>query len=147
MSSLQIEHYLKTARKAFELILNDEERPETKASEVTWNKGNIRGPSSKAYVGKSDHRLGRVNYWHGNFQQPPKSGRFTIRIKARNERNRDNPSPILQGSYGFFVSGLTLNIQGSLPEIEIDSNETKTYEISSYAELFPMTLANVPTLN
>ena len=28
--------------------------------------------------------------------------------------------------------------------IEIDSNETKTYEISSYAELFPMTLANVP---
>jgi hypothetical protein len=37
-----------------------------------------------------------------------------------------------------------LNIQGSLPEIEIDSNETKTYEISSYAELFPMTLANVP---
>ena len=53
-------------------------------------------------------------------------------------------SPILQGSYGFFVSGLTLNIQGSLPEVEIDSNQTKTYEISSYAELFPMTLANVP---
>ena len=144
MSSLQIEHYLKTARKAFRLILNDEEQPESKTAEVKWNKGNIRGPSSKAYVGKSDHRLGRVNYWHGNFQQPPKSGRFTIRIKARNERKPGYPSPILQGSYGFFVSGLTLNIQGSLPEIEIDSNETKTYEISSYAELFPMTLANVP---
>ena len=144
MSSLQIEHYLKTARKAFRLILNDEEQPESKTAEVIWNKGNIRGPSSKAYVGKSDHRLGRVNYWHGNFQQPPKSGRFTIRIKARNERKPGYPSPILQGSYGFFVSGLTLNIQGSLPEIEIDSNETKTYEISSYAELFPMTLANVP---
>ena len=144
MSSLQIEHYLKTARKAFGLILNDEEQPDSKASEVKWNKGNIRGPSSKAYVGKSDHRLGRVNYWHGNFQQPPKSGRFSIRIKARNERKPGYPSPILQGRYGFFVSGLTLNIQGSLPEIEIDSNETKTYEISSYAELFPMTLANVP---
>ena len=144
MSSLQIEHYLKTARKAFGLILNDEEQPESKVSEVKWNKGNIRGPSSKSYVGKSDHRLGRVNYWHGNFQQPPKSGRFTIRIKARSERKPGYPSPILQGSYGFFVSGLTLNIQGSLPEIEIDSNETKTYEISSYAELFPMTLANVP---
>jgi hypothetical protein len=144
MSSLQIEHYLKTARKAFGLILNDEEQPEFKAYEVKWNKGNIRGPSSKAYVGKSDQRLGRVNYWHGNFQQPPKTGRFTIRIKARNERKPGYPSPILQGRYGFFVSGLTLNIQGSLPEIEIDSNETKTYEISSYAELFPMTLANVP---
>jgi hypothetical protein len=144
MSSLQIEHYLKTARKAFGLILNDEEQPESKAYEVKWNKGNIRGPSSKAYVGKSDQRLGRVNYWHGNFQQPPKTGRFTIRIKARNERKPGYPSPILQGRYGFFVSGLTLNIQGSLPEIEIDSNETKTYEISSYAELFPMTLANVP---
>ena len=144
MSSLQIEHYLKTARKAFGLILNDENQPESKAYEVKWNKGNIRGPSSKAYVGKSDHRLGRVNYWHGNFQQPPKTGRFTIRIKARNERKPGYPSPILQGRYGFFVSGLTLNIQGSLPEIEIDSNETKTYEISSYAELFPMTLANVP---
>ena len=144
MSSLQIEHYLKTARKAFGLILNDEEQPASKVDEVKWNKGNIKGPSSKAYVGKSDHRLGRVNYWHGNFQQPPKSGRFTIRIKARNERKPGYPSPILQGRYGFFVSGLTLNIQGSLPEIEIDSNETKTYEISSYAELFPMTLANVP---
>jgi hypothetical protein len=144
MSSLQIEHYLKTARKAFGLILNDEEQPESKAYEVKWNKGNIRGPSSKAYVGKSDQRLGRVNYWHGNFQQPPKTGRFTIRIKARNERKPGYPSPILQGRYGFFVSGLTLNIQGSLPEIEIDSNETKTYEISSYTELFPMTLANVP---
>ena len=144
MSSLQIEHYLKTARKAFGLILNDEEQPASKVDEVKWNKGNIKGPSSKAYVGKSDHRLGRVNYWHGNFQQPPKSGRFAIRIKARNERKPGYPSPILQGRYGFFVSGLTLNIQGSLPEIEIDSNETKTYEISSYAELFPMTLANVP---
>ena len=144
MSSLQVEHYLKTARKAFGLILNDEEQPASKVDEVKWNKGNIKGPSSKAYVGKSDHRLGRVNYWHGNFQQPPKSGRFAIRIKARNERKPGYPSPILQGRYGFFVSGLTLNIQGSLPEIEIDSNETKTYEISSYAELFPMTLANVP---
>jgi len=144
MSSLQIEHYLKTARKAFQLILNEEEEPTVKVSEVKWNKGNIRGPSSKLYVGKSDHRLGRVNYWHGNFQQPPKSGRFTIRIKARSERKPGYPSPILEGSYGFFVSGLTLNIQGSLPEVEIDSNETKTYEISSYAKLFPMTLANVP---
>ena len=144
MSSLQIEHYLKTARNAFQLILNEEEEPTVKVSEVKWNKGNIRGPSSKLYVGKSDHRLGRVNYWHGNFQQPPKSGRFTIRIKARSERKPGYPSPILEGSYGFFVSGLTLNIQGSLPEVEIDSNETKTYEISSYAKLFPMTLANVP---
>ena len=144
MSSLQIEHYLKTARKAFQLILNEEEEPTVKVSEVKWNKGNIRGPSSKLYVGKSDHRLGRVNYWHGNFQQPPKSGRFTIRIKARSEKKPGYPSPILEGSYGFFVSGLTLNIQGSLPEVEIDSNETKTYEISSYAKLFPMTLANVP---
>ena len=144
MSSLQIEHYLKTARKAFQLILNEEEEPTVKVSEVKWNKGNIRGPSSKLYVGKSDHRLGRVNYWHGNFQQPPKSGRFTVRIKARSERKPGYPSPILEGSYGFFVSGLTLNIQGSLPEVEIDSNETKTYEISSYAKLFPMTLANVP---
>lgn len=144
MSSLQIEHYLKTARNAFQLILNEEEEPTVKVSEVKWNKGNIRGPSSKLYVGKSDYRLGRVNYWHGNFQQPPKSGRFTIRIKARSEKNPGYPSPILEGSYGFFVSGLTLNIQGSLPEVEIDSNETKTYEISSYAKLFPMTLANVP---
>ena len=52
--------------------------------------------------------------------------------------------PHPSGKLWLFVSGLTLNIQGSLPEIEIDSNETKTYEISSYAELFPMTLANVP---
>ena len=40
MSSLQIEHYLKTARKAFGLILNDEEQTESKTSEVIWNKSN-----------------------------------------------------------------------------------------------------------
>ena len=121
VSSLQIEHYLKTARKAFRLILNDGERPNSVVSEVKWNQGKVRGPTSKSFIGKSSHRLGRVNNWHGNFLNPPKSG-----------------------SYGFFVSGLTLNIQGSLPELKIDSNESKIYEISSYAELFPMTVANVP---
>ena len=144
VSSLQIEHYLKTARKAFRLILNDGERPNSVVSEVKWNQGKVRGPTSKSFIGKSSHRLGRVNYWHGNFLNPPKSGRFTIRIKARNEIKPGQPYPVLKGSYGFFVSGLTLNIQGSLPELKIDSNESKIYEISSYAELFPMTVANVP---
>ena len=144
MSSLQIEHYLKTARKAFGLLLHEGEEPDTKVSEVKWNKGNVRGPSSKLYIGKSSDRLGRVNYWHGNFKKPPKTGRFTIRIRARKESVAGSPSPILQGTYGFFVAGLTLNIQGDLPDLVIDSNETRTYEITSYAELFPMTLANVP---
>ena len=144
MSSLQIEHYLKTARKAFKLILREADQPKPALSEVVWNKGKVRGPSSKLYLGKSSNRLGRVNYWHGNFQSPPKTGRFTIRIKARKESHPGTPSPTLQGTYGFFVAGLTLNIQGDLPDIVIDSNQTKTYEISSHAQLFPMTLANVP---
>ena len=44
----------------------------------------------------------------------------------------------------FSWRGFTLNIQGDLPGVVIDSNETETYEISSHAQLFPMTLANVP---
>ena len=144
MSSLQIEHYLKTARKALGLILHEGNQPKPTLSEVIWNKGKVRGPSSKFYLGKSSDRLGRVNYWHGNFKRPPKTGRFTIRIKARKESPPGAPSPILRGTYGFFVAGLTLNIQGDLPNVVIDSNETETYEISSHAQLFPMTLANVP---
>lgn len=144
ISPLQIEHYLKTARKALGLILHEGNQPKPALSEVIWNKGKVRGPSSKFYLGKSSDRLGRVNYWHGNFKRPPKTGRFTIRIKARKESPPGAPSPILRGTYGFFVAGLTLNIQGDLPDVVIDSNETETYEISSHAQLFPMTLANVP---
>ena len=116
MSSLQIRLFYKAARKAFGLLLHEMKEADTKVSEVKWNKGNIRGPS-KLYIGKSSDRLGRVNYWHGNFKKPPKTGRFIIRIRARKESVAGSPSPILQGTYGFFVAGLTLNIQGDLPDL------------------------------
>jgi hypothetical protein len=144
MSALQIENYLKTARKALDFVLFEVERPESSSSDVTWNKGNIRGPGSKRYLGYSSARLGRVNYWHGSFERPPREGRFTVRIKASTDRKPGQPVPILYGRYGYFVPGLTLNIMDDLGEIPIASSEPQYYDVSFHPEFFPRAEPHVP---
>ena len=81
-SAVQIENYLKSARKALDYVLLDGQKPETSTSEVAWNKGNLRGAGNKRYLANSSPRLGRVHYWHGSFKEPPREGRLTVRVKA-----------------------------------------------------------------
>ena len=50
-SAVQIENYLKSARKALDYVLLDGQKPETSTSAVVWNKGNIRGPGNKRLPG------------------------------------------------------------------------------------------------
>ena len=85
-SAIQIENYLNSARKALNYILIEGGRPETSTSDVVWNKGKIRGPGNSRYLGDSSSMLGRLNYWHGSYQKPPRDGKFTIRIKASTDR-------------------------------------------------------------
>ena len=145
MSALQIENYLKSARKALDFVLVEGEQLERTVTKIERNKGKVKGPSSKRFTGDSSDRLGRVNFWHGSFKELPRTGLFTIRIKAYTDRKPGQPDPVLFARYGYSVSGLTLNIMGDAGEIPISSTTPKYYEISGYPELFPFPEANVPT--
>ncbi|MBT7742912.1 MAG: DUF1592 domain-containing protein [Opitutae bacterium] len=143
-SAVQIESYLKAARKALDFVLLEGGKPETSTSQVVWNKGKIRGPGNSRYLAYSSARLGRVNYWHGSFQEPPRDGRLTVRVKASTDRKPGQPAPILSGRYGYFVTGLTLNVMDDLGEIPITSIEPEYYEFSSHASFFPRAEPHVP---
>ena len=144
MNALQIETSLKTARRAFDSILMDGGQAKKEVTQINLAKSKIRGPLSKNFIGFSSGRLGRVNYWHGSFNNLPRKGRFSIRVKAYTDRKPGQPAPLLSAQYGYFVSGLTLNIISDAGEIPIISNSPKYYEISGMAEFFPQPMANVP---
>lgn len=141
MSALQIENYLKSAREALGFVLVEGEQPERVVEEVKEEKRNRRG---RNLVGEFSERLGRVNFWRGSFKGYPKSGDFTIRITARVEGSKDSAAPVLALDYGYFVSGLTVNIGGEAGEILIDSHESKTYELHGKSEFFPMPDGEIP---
>ena len=142
-SALQIENYLKAARKALDFILVEGEQQDRV---VTPIKGNVKGKGgNRSLVGNSSERLGRVNFWHGSFKDLPRSDVFTIRIKAHTDRKPGQPAPVLHARYGYFVSGLTLNIMGDAGEIEIASVTPEYYEISGRPQFFPLPEAHVPT--
>ncbi|MDG2213874.1 MAG: DUF1592 domain-containing protein [Verrucomicrobiota bacterium] len=144
MSALQIENYLKTARKALDFILVEGDQPERKVTQVKRNTGKVKGPGSRRFTGDSSDRLGRVNYWHGYFKELPRTGRFTIRIKASTDRKPGQPVPVLFVRYGYSVSGLTLNIMGDAASVPVSSATPQYYEIISYPGLFPYPEAHVP---
>jgi hypothetical protein len=145
MTALQIENYLKTARKALNFILVEGDQAEKKIAALIRNKGAMKGPSSRRFTGLSSERLGRVNYWHGTFKDLPRTGRFSIRVKAYTNRKPGQPDPILSVQYGYFVSGLNLNIMGDAGEIAISSTTPRHYEISGWPEFFPLPEAHVPS--
>ncbi|MBT7028784.1 MAG: DUF1592 domain-containing protein [Verrucomicrobia bacterium] len=144
VSALQIENYLKVARAALDIVLAEGEKQERTITKVERNKGKVKGPGSKRFIGNSSDRLGRVNFWHGSFKDLPRTDAFTIRIRAYTDRKPGQPAPILFARYGYFVSGLTLNIMGDAGEIAIPSSTPKYYEISGHPKLFPLPESHVP---
>jgi hypothetical protein len=142
ISALQVENYLKSARSAMQYILLDGEQPERSETELKLASGK---PKGKQFIGKASDRLGRANFWHGTFSDLPRSGSFTIRIKARAERRDDQPDPLLFARYGYFVGGLTINIMGDAATIPITSTESAIYEINTRPEFFPLPEAHVPS--
>jgi hypothetical protein len=144
MSALQVENYLAVARKALDFVLVEGEQQERRVTGIERNKGKVKGPGSKRFTGYSSDRLGRVNFWHGSFKDVPRTGAFSLRIRAHTDRKPGQPAPILFARYGYFVSGLTLNIMGDAGEIPIPSTMPEYYEISGRTELFPLPEAHVP---
>ena len=144
MAALQVESGLKTARKALDFILVDGGQGKREVTQINRNNGAMKGPNSRRFSGLSSDRLGRVNFWHGSFKSLPRTGRFSIRVKAYTDRKPNQPTPILYAQYGYFVSGLTLNIMGDAGEIAITSSTPEYYEISGWPEFFPQPEARVP---
>ncbi|MFP6610963.1 MAG: DUF1587 domain-containing protein, partial [Pirellulales bacterium] len=144
MTALQIENYLKVARKALDFVLVEGEQRERTTTKIERNKGGVKGPGSRRFTGYSSDRLGRVNFWHGSFKDLPRTDAFTIRIRAYSDRRPGQPSPILFARYGYFVQGLTLNIMGDAGEIAISSTTPKYFEISGRPEFFPLPEPHVP---
>ena len=144
MTALQVESYLKTARKALDFILVEGERENKEVTEIKRNNGGMKGPNSRRFSGLSSDRLGRVNFWHGSFKGLPQTGKFNIRVKASTDRKPGQPVPVLYAQYGYFVSGLTLNIMGDAGEIAVSSNTPKYYDIHGWPEFFPKPEARVP---
>jgi len=145
MTALQIENYLKIARQALDFVLVEGEQGEREVTVLDRNKGRMKGPNSRRFVGDSSERLGRVNFWHGSFKDPPRTGRFSIRVKAYTDRKPGQPAPILSAQYGYFVSGLTLNIMGDAGEVAVTSSTPEYYEIAGLPEFFPLPEAHVPS--
>ena len=144
MTALQIENYLNTARKAMDFILVEGEQRKKEVTQINRNTGRMRGPNSRRFTGDSSDRLGRVNFWHGSFKGLPRTGKFSIRVKASTDRKPGQPAPILYAQYGYFVPGLTLNIMGDAGEIAVTSNTPQYYDISGWPEFFPQPEARVP---
>ncbi|MFP6619720.1 MAG: DUF1592 domain-containing protein [Pirellulaceae bacterium] len=144
-SALQIENYLKVARKAMDFVLVEGDQQERSVTRIERSKGKVKGPGSRRFMGNSSERLGRVNFWHGSFKDLPRTDVFTIRIKAHTDRKPGQPAPVLFARYGYFVSGLTLNIMGDAGEIAITSTTPEYYEIPGRPEFFPLPEAHVPT--
>ena len=144
MAALQVESGLKTARKALDFILVDGGQGKREVTQINRNNGAMKGPNSRRFSGLSSDRLGRVNFWHGSFKSLPRTGRFSIRVKAYTDRKPNQPTPILYAQYGYFVSGLTLNIMGDAGEIAITSSTPEYYEISGWPEFFPQPEAHLP---
>ncbi|MCS5540686.1 MAG: DUF1587 domain-containing protein, partial [Roseibacillus sp.] len=100
MTALQIENYLRMAREALAFVLVEGEQGEREVTGLNRNKGRMKGPNSKRFSGDSSERLGRVNFWHGSFKDLPRTGRFSIRVKAYTDRKPGLPAPILFAQYG-----------------------------------------------
>ena len=144
MTALQIENYLKIARQALDFVLVEGEQGERKVTVLDRNKGRMKGPNSRRFSGDSSERLGRVNFWHGSFKDLPRTGRFSIRVKAYTDRKPGQSAPIISAQYGYFVSGLNLNIMGDAGEVAVTSSTPEYYEIVGQPEFFPLPEAHVP---
>ncbi len=144
MTALQVENYLKTARKALDYVLAGGEQGKKEAIQITRNNGGMKGPNSRRFSGLSSDRLGRVNFWHGSFKGLPRTGRFSIRVKASTDRKPGQPAPILNARYGYFVPGLTINIMEDAGDVAVTSSTPEYYDISGWPEFFPQPEARVP---
>lgn len=132
MSGLQMEYYLKSARDAMGRVLVEGEQPERRSqiadkSELLKN----------VLPGEPKARLGRYHYFGMEVSDPPRSGRFVVRVTVRAELVEGRSAPFIQVHYGNHISGAKPLVE-TVGEIRVASPESKVYELTGWAESFPI---------
>ena len=132
MSGLQMEYYLKEARKALARVLVEGEQPEP-YSQTTSKFEKFKN----LHPGESSTRLGRYHFTGVEVREPPKSGRFTIRVTAKAELVDGKAPPFMKVRYGNQVAGAKaiMEVVGEQP---VTSSQAKIYEFSGWSESFPL---------
>lgn len=132
MSGLQMEYYLKEARKALARVLVEGDKPEP-YSQTTSELESFKN----LHPGESSTRLGRYHFFGVDVKEPPKTGRFTIRVTAKAELVDGQAAPFMRVHYGNQISGAKpiIDVVG---EQQVTSGESKVYEFSGWAESFPI---------
>ena len=143
MSALAIECYLASSLKAMNLVLVEGAQPELGVIEVPINR---RAGETPRWPKKPHYRLGRTTFWEGKFggNEIPRSGRFTIRVKARAvDWKKGSPAPILWVRFGYYNKGTQIQFYKVVGEIEVTSTKSAVYELSGRSELHHMPAPNV----
>lgn len=132
MSGLQMEYYLKSARDAMGRVLVEGGRPERR-SQIAEESELLKN----VLPGEPNARLGRYHYFGMEVKDPPRSGRFVIRIKARAEMVDGHSAPFIRVHYGNHISGAKPLVD-TVGEARVVGTESKVYEFTGWAGSFPI---------
>ena len=132
MSGLQLEYYLKTARKALDRIIVIGKAP--KVYKYSWKKPNV-----KAWKGRPEFsaRLGRQQEFLAKMKKEyPEEGEFLVRVKLKAELKKNIGYPILDVTVGYRPD--TQILFRTLAQVEITSEKEQTFEFRGRLEEFPL---------
>lgn len=132
MSSLQLEYYLKTARRAMERVIVTGPAPRT--YRATFAKSNVRGWRNNV---ERSNRLGRQQVFLGAMvKEYPETGAFRIRVTLTADIKPELDFPILEVSVGYRPD--TKVLFRVVDTVEITSSEEQSFEFSGRMENFPL---------
>ncbi len=132
MSSLQLEYYLDTARRALDRVIVSGSAPQPYDYEFT--ESNVRG-----WLGgvERSNRLGRKQVFLGTMvDKYPESGKFLVRVKLSAELKPDYGFPLLEVSVGYRPD--TKILFKEVDVVEITSAETQVLEFTGRLENHPL---------
>ena len=128
MSALQLEYYLKAARKGLQRAIVTTEEPEVhKHTEVKSVKDKVNNNWTM--------RLGRSGIFAARVLQFPSEGEFRIRIKAHGEFKDDSPYPRMKIVFGYRADTQTPSRE--IAVVDVSSTESKVYEFRGRIEEYP----------
>lgn len=132
MSSLQLEYYLQTARRALDRVIVSEPAP--KVHEYEFTKSNVGG-----WLGdiERSNRLGRQQRFLGTMvKEYPEEGEFLIRVHLNAELKPNTGFPLLELSVGYRPD--TKILFRVVDVIEVTSAEEQVLEFRGRVENFPL---------
>lgn len=134
MSALQLEYYLEAARRGLgKAIVTG---PAPKVFHSVLHEGKENGGRTVQDLGRSN-TLGRTEIFLARIPEDyPEQGEFLLRVNARAELKEGHGYPRMQVALGFRAdTQLPHRVVGMM---DVDSEETKTYEFRGRIEDFPL---------